>query len=286
MIPSVELTYFIEVAQTLNLSRAAERLNISQPSLSAAVKRLELAVGTTLLIRQKRGVTLTQAGKQLLTHFKGLIQYWDDIKLSALSTANEIYGSVVLGCHPSIGLYYLPEVLSKLLLQYSRLDIQFVHDISRKITEQVIQLSIDIGLVVNPIKHPDLIIHPLKNEEVSLWRSSKMNANHDLISGSAVILCDTALTKTHWLLKRISKKSLRYGRILSSPNLDLVAQLTAHGAGIGILPKFMAMSQTPKLIQLPHAPVYPEEICVIYRHENRNMKALQVIKDALKKYFN
>ena len=62
MVPSAaELEYFLEVSSTLNLSRASERLGISQPSLSLAIKRLEQSVGTELFIRHKHGVTLTQA---------------------------------------------------------------------------------------------------------------------------------------------------------------------------------------------------------------------------------
>lgn len=67
MIPSVaELTYFLEVSNSLNLSRASERLGISQPSLSLAIKRLEQTIGTSLFLRHKHGVSLTQAGKQAI----------------------------------------------------------------------------------------------------------------------------------------------------------------------------------------------------------------------------
>ena len=77
MLSQAELKYFLEVANTKNLSRASERLGISQPTLSVAIKRLENSIGTELLIRQKRGVALTQAGKQLLIHAKQLLQYWE-----------------------------------------------------------------------------------------------------------------------------------------------------------------------------------------------------------------
>lgn len=60
-----DLTYFIELSGTLNFSRASERIGISQPSLSAAIKRLEHAIGTPLFLRGKNGVTLTPAGKRL-----------------------------------------------------------------------------------------------------------------------------------------------------------------------------------------------------------------------------
>src|SRR4029079_13501420 len=153
MIPSsTDLTYFIEVASLLNLSRAAETLGISQPSLTLAMQRLEASVGTSILIRQKRGVTLTKAGKQLLAHARSLLEQWDSIKSAALASTYEVQGCFTLGCHPSVALYSLPHFLPGLLKKYPNLEIQLHHDSSRKITEKVINLSIDIGIVINPVK--------------------------------------------------------------------------------------------------------------------------------------
>ena len=64
-----DLTYFIELTDTFNFSRAAERIGIAKPSLSAAIKRLESVIGVPLFIRIKTGVLLTPVGKQLL-------QFW------------------------------------------------------------------------------------------------------------------------------------------------------------------------------------------------------------------
>ena len=68
-----DLTYFIEVAHTKNLSRAAERLGITQPSLTLAIQRIEHSLGTDVLIRSKKGVVLTKAGRSLLIHSKTLM---------------------------------------------------------------------------------------------------------------------------------------------------------------------------------------------------------------------
>src|SRR5438128_162125 len=191
---SNELIYFNELTNTLNFSRASERLGISQPSLSVAIKRLEQTVGTELFIRGKNGVALTQAGKRLLSHTKQLLQLWDTIKSETLASHHEVQGSISLGCHPSLGRHTLPIILPKLLLDYPKLEIQLKHDISRKILEGVVNLTIDIGLVVNPIKHPDLIILKLYEDEVTFWHSANIkNNNQNLHSGNAVIICDPEL---------------------------------------------------------------------------------------------
>lgn len=284
MLSLTQLRYFIEIANTLNLSRSAEKLGISQPSLSVAIKKLETALGARVFIRQKRGVHLTQAGKQLLAHSKQLLQYWEGTKAKVLASHNEIQGSFILGCHPSLGLHYLANFLPDLLIKHPRLEIQIQHDISRRITEKVINLSVDLGVVVNPIKHPDLILHKLGDDKVTLWQSSKnKNENQMIHSEKVVFICDPELGQTQWLLKNLNKKGIHTRRILSCSNLELIANLTIKGAGIGILPSSVVNSYMPTMLKtIPQMPSFHDEIYLIYRHENRELKALQTIIKAIK----
>lgn len=280
MFPSSnELLYFLEIANTLNVSRAAERLGISQPSLSVAIKRLEEILGTDVLIRHKRGVHLTQAGKQLQQHARELVQKWEDIKSETLASKNLIQGHYTLGCHPSIGRYAFAKLLPELIEKYPKLELHFKHEISRKIVEEVISLSIDIAIVVNPIRHPDLIITKLFNDEVTLWE------NRTKVKGVSVppIIFDPDLPQPQVLLKQFKKTC--YERIITSSNLDVIASLTENGCGIGILPKRVVESTYPKsLTRVPNAPVYQDEICLVYRHENRNVASIQTIITAIKKF--
>lgn len=279
---SNELLYFIELANTLNFSRASERIGINQPSLTAAIKRLEHSVGTELFIRDKHKVVLTQAGKNLLSHAKQLLQLWDTTKASCLASQGEVQGSLILGCHPSIALYLLPRFLPALLAKYSKLEIKLKHDLSRKIAEEIINFMIDIGIVVNPIKHPDLIIKKLFNDEVTCWQARKSSTKL-ISSDEKIIICDPDLRQTQVLLKKIHSKGIKYKRMITTNNLEVVANLTAEGVGIGILPGSVAKSfHQAKLSQLSDAPVFHDEICLVYRHENRNLKTVQVVLEAIK----
>jgi LysR family transcriptional regulator, cell division regulator len=284
MIPSpADLTYFIEVANLSNLSRASESLGISQPSLTLAMRRLESAVGATLLVRHKRGVSLTKAGKQLLGHARHLLQQWDVIKSETLASINEIQGSFTIGCHTSIALRSLPYFLGDLLEKHPGLEIKFQHHLSRKITEQVINLKIDMGIVVNPTKHPDLVIKHLSDDKVTLWRGMGKRKIQDLTSGEAVLLCDPELIQTQSILKSLKKQNIYYRRIIPSDNLEVIGELTKAGCGIGILPGNVAKPR--KLTAIAKAPYYQDEICLLYRGENRHVKAIQIITDAIKKVF-
>lgn len=281
-----DLTYFVEVAHTLNFSRTAKRIGITQPSLSMAIKRLEQAIGTELFIRSKNGVVLTKAGKRLLSHAKQLLQLWDSVKSESLASHYEIQGNFTLGVHPSVALYTLSSFLPKLLMDYPKLEIQLKHDLSRKISEEVINLSIDIGLIVNPTKHPDLIIDKLYEDKVTFWQRKEKNANQEIDSGEAVLICNPDLIQTQWLLKRIHRQGVKYKRMVTSNNLEVIADLTANGGGIGIIPTCVALRAYPdKLIPVPEMPYYHDEICLVRRHENRNIKAVQAIISAIKECF-
>jgi DNA-binding transcriptional LysR family regulator len=286
MLPSAaELEYFLEVANTLSLSRASERLGISQPSLSLAVKRLEQTVGTQLFVRHKHGVTLTPAGKQLLLHTKQLLQYWENTKSHALASQHEVQGYFTLGCHSTVAIHLVSNFLADLLENYPKLEIHLKHDISRRITEQIINLSIDIGIVVNPIKHPDLIIRKLCDDEVTFWVGKNKRKIQDIHSKQAIIICDPELTQTQSLLKKCKKAGIISERIMTVNSLEVVASLTAAGCGIGILPTRVAKSMYPdKLKRIPNTPVYFDEICLAYRNENRNIQAIQTIINTIKNY--
>src|SRR5271163_371626 len=98
MIPSpTELNYFLEIAETLNLSRAAERIGVSQPALTLAVRRLEDSFGHKVLIREKTGVRLTKAGEKLALQSRTLMNEWEKIKSTSTQDEIEVSGRYTIG---------------------------------------------------------------------------------------------------------------------------------------------------------------------------------------------
>ena len=284
MTPSpTDLTYFIEVANLSNLSRASESLGISQPSLTLAMQRLEEIVGAALLTRHKRGVSLTKAGEQLLAHSRELMQRWESIKSQTLASMHEVQGAISVGCHPSVALYTLPHILPKLMAEHPKLGIQLKHDLSRRITENVISLKIDIGIAINPVRHPDLVITHLDNDVITLWCTDPKVGMKQLQDGSAIILCDPEMAQAQNILAQLKKAGLQYDRLLTTNNLEVICALTRQNGGIGILPARIALEAD--LVRIPKAPFYDDEICVLYRGENRNVRAIQVIVETIRKLF-
>lgn len=272
MISPSDLEYFIEISSTKNLSRAAERIGISQPSLTLAIKRIEDELGVSIFIRSKKGVSLTKAGAHLLKHAKHMQQFWGQIKSEASASVNEVTGVLKLGCHPSVGLYTLDKFLPKVLEKNSELDFELTHDLSRKVTEQIISLELDIGLVINPVKHPDLVIQDLFDDIVTLWESKKTYQNHD------VLICDPSLLQTQDIQKKLKKKGFSFSRVITSNSLENIANLINSGAGVGILPTRVANKIAGKDIkEVKNAPKFKDILSVIYRIENRNVKSIQYL---------
>lgn len=287
MIPSpADLTYFVEIASAQNVSRAAERLGISQPSLSLAMQRLEHAVGDPLFVRSKRGVTLTPAGKQLLAHARSLLQTWENVRSEARASVHEIKGAYTIGCHPSMAMRVLSAFLPELAEKHPRLDIRLRHDISRRITEDVISMKADIGIVVNPVRHADLVIQKLTQDEVTFFTAEKRKyKSQDIHSGAAILVCDPDLVQSQVLLRQFRKKNPDFARTITTGSLEVAADMVAQGLGIGILPSKVAERARAPLRRLPNAPVHIDEHCLVYRAENRGVKSVRALCDAIKAAF-
>lgn len=289
MLPSpAELHYFIEVTNTLNVSRAAERLGISQPTLSLAIQRLESAFGAPLLIRTKSGVRLTHAGQKLVTQARTLLHEWDKIREDALRDENEIRGRYIIGCHPSVALYSLPSFVGKLLSENPSLEIKLVHDLSRRITEDVISFKVDFGIVVNPWQHPDLVIKPLCKDEVTLWVSKKPSELQDPYSGNGVLICDADLVQTQFILKQLSKRGMEFKRVMNSTSLEVITALVAANAGMGILPGRVATRIKAQGLKPfgKDSPFFQDRICLVYRADVQKSKASRQLARTIEETMN
>lgn len=286
MLPSpTELNYFLEVATTRNISRAAERLGISQPTLSLAIRRLEDTVGTALLIRTKSGVQLTKSGQKLLSRTRSLVQEWEKLRADAVTDADKVSGVYTIGCHPSVGVYSLG-FLAGLLERNPGLEVKLEHDLSRKITEDVISFKVDFGIVVNPVRHPDLVIRPLLKDEVGYWVASKPSPTQDPYSGDGVLVCDPLLLQTQTLMKQLSERKVKFARTITSSNLEVITSLVADGTGVGILPGLVA-GRFPGLglHRLNELPKFHDKICLVYRADAQSTGTGRFIAKEIERSF-
>lgn len=268
-----DVKYFITVSETLNITRASEIIGISQPALSYAVKRLENEIGGPLFIRLKNGMQLTKLGERFQKRARRLLYEWEQAQNLANPESGLIQGSYTIAVHSSVALYTLERFMPLLQKDFSGVDFNFIHGLSREMTEKVISWEADFGIVVNPIQHPDLVISKLCTDEVTIF--SAQDSQDKLIY-------DQNLAQSQYILKKINKK-INFNAVLNSGNLEVVAKLTSMGMGYGLLPSRVA-AQYEHLKKIKDAPVFKDEICLIYRPEKHNnsisKKIIQIIKSA------
>jgi len=254
-----DLKYFLEVARTGNITRASERLGVTQPSITQALKRLEEKTGIILLERSRKGSSLTRQGEGLFKIGERMLLEWERDTRMIAQGQTEPMGSYSLGLHSSVAQYTLGDFLPSLLDKFPGLEFNLIHDLSRKIAEKVISRECDLGLVINTIPHPDLVIHKLLTDEVTLFK-------HPAYKGNVLIL-DPDIKQSQALLKNI-RKVFDYKREVHSSSLDVIRNLCENKAGMAILPSRVA-ALSEKIKPVTDAPIFKDELSLIYRVERR-----------------
>ncbi len=259
MFNAQDIHYFLEVASTLNITRASERLGISQPAVSQALGRLESDLGVKLLMRGKTGVQLTRAGHRVVRQSQAILHEWNNLKKSAHEEEESLGGQFKVGCHPSVAIYTLGDFLPAFLLKYPEIEIHLKHGLSREIANDIINWKLDLGLVVNPPKHPDLVIKELFRDRVTFWKNPNTKLND-------VLIYNPELMQVQNLLGQIKKQKMKFKRHVESTNLEVILQMASTGAGIAILPTRVAkLSKVPLKKAFQDSPEFEDKICLVYR---------------------
>lgn len=275
MINQTDLKYFLELCKTLHVSRAAERLGITQPALSHCLKRIEEETRLSLFIRTKKGLFLTDAGKRLSERAEELIQKWDDVLLAAQNEVEKVAGLIRFGCHSAVAQYTLPLFLGDFLQKYPDLNLLLSHGLSRHMSEDVVSQKLDAAFVVNPVPHLDLIIKEISRDRVTIWKS-KNCVNRD------VLIVEPSLLQTQDLQRKMQKKNIHFARVIESSSLEVIAQLVINGVGCGILPERVVKAFGGHQINsLKDAPEFHDRICLVYKSEFRRSKRGQALIESV-----
>jgi DNA-binding transcriptional LysR family regulator len=149
------LRYFVAVAEDLHFSRAAERLNIATPTLSAQIRALESVLGVQLFVRTTRGVTLTEAGKRVLEEARLTLSQAERTMLVGRHAGRGEVGSIALGYifGPSVG-----GVVSTALAEFRRShpDVSFTLQKGETLPQlkALAEGTLDVGFMRTPGKYP------------------------------------------------------------------------------------------------------------------------------------
>lgn len=265
---STEVEYFVEVYQTRHISKAAIRLGVTQPTLTLSLQKLEEKLGTKLFHRTKQGVVPTEEGMLVYRKANALLDCWGEVQKGIYRSTSEIIGRFKVGCHQSVGAYVLPKFLDHLHTEAQGIEVELIHDVSRKITEGVVSFAIDIGFVVNPSRHPDLVLKKLGEDRVLFWKKRDAGALPKRI------LADVNLIQMQDILGKTHAKEFKDWKLISTPSLELIRTLTLSGQGIGILPERVAKADGADLVPYDsNLPTYEDKIFLAYRKDVLSSKA-------------
>ena len=151
------LSYFLAIAREQSITRAAESLHVSQPTLSKQMMELEEQLGKQLLIRGRKRVTLTEDGEYLRKSAQEIIALMEKTESSFQESARGVGGDIYLACGESAGMGFLAEVYQELLTDYPDIRLHIHSGDADTITERLDKGLADLGLFHGPSRTTNMI---------------------------------------------------------------------------------------------------------------------------------
>src|SRR5262245_59234449 len=131
------------------MTAAAKSLHVSQPTLTVAMQQLEKELTTQLFVRERSGVRLTTTGDELLKHAEAVFDLLDHAERRIKGLEREDEGSFTLGCHESLGAYFLPEFMASFFRTRPKIELLISNEPSAQVRESVLEGRTHFGIVVN-----------------------------------------------------------------------------------------------------------------------------------------
>jgi LysR family transcriptional regulator, nitrogen assimilation regulatory protein len=269
-----ELRYFHSVARTGNFGRAARELNIGQPNVSHQVQKLEQELGTQLLIRHGRGVTLTRAGSCLMERL--------DIILGLLSTPLEpaaaperTVGTISVALPPEPAPLLVPRLLEACRERWPHLTVVIREGPSASLEEWVLEHRVDVAVLQDPAALDDLAIEPVVTERLGLVSDVRTMWPEGTDSVRVRQLGDLKLIlphPRHWIRRLVDSAAFRRGVVLDQvqqvDGVALTKEMVRSGAGHTVLP-FVAVREEVARGALSFLPIEHNPLLTIHAIASR-----------------
>ncbi|MBT2595948.1 LysR family transcriptional regulator [Arthrobacter sp. ISL-72] len=248
-----QLRYFLVVADELHFGRAAERLHITQPPLTVAVKGLERELGVQLFDRTTRRVTLTAAGQAFKDRIQSAVADLDDAAGDVADVAAGKSGKIRVGFVSSASYTTVPEAIRAFRQRRPRIDLVLHPLTSGEQIEQLLDGNLDLGLIRDPGDVPGLNLELLSTEDlvVVLPETHRLAAAKEVrpedLEGEPMILFP------YRLMPGFVARVLRLFESLPTPPVvvqqaihqETVLGLVAAGLGVSVLPESVQRFQMP-----------------------------------------
>ena len=237
-----QLRTFLEVSRLRSFSRAAEKLSVTQPAISAQIRSLENEVGARLFDRDGGKVTFTAAGRVFEPFAEHVLQCHAHIGTTIAELHRSPRGEIAISANEATSLYVLPTVFAQFKKEYTRVSLKIVRDDRARTMEAVLNREVDFGVVSLPVKDARLTIDIIHKDEIVLVTAP----NHPLVSRDVVTLAE--LPQYSVVLPKQGRQREQIDEIFrgldAHPRIamevessELLKRLVGAGLGMGFLPR-------------------------------------------------
>jgi LysR family hydrogen peroxide-inducible transcriptional activator len=244
-----DLRYLVALADERHFGKAAERCFVSQPTLSAQIRKLEEYLGVPLVERQPKRVALTATGEKIVQRARLLLQEADAIVELAKTDRDPLAGPLKLALIPTVGPYLLPHVVGPLKREVPRLKLMLYEYQTEHLLERLRAGEIDVGVLALPVPLDGLESAELYDEPFTL----AVPASHPLaerdrvriedLRGETVLLLEDGHCLREQALEVCSRVPVNEAQDYRATSLETLRQMVAAGHGITLLPELAA--ETP-----------------------------------------
>jgi LysR family hydrogen peroxide-inducible transcriptional activator len=238
-----QLRYVSAIAETGSFSRAAERCQVAQPSLSQQVLKLEKDLGAKLFDRLGRSVRLTEAGRAFLPHARSILSQMETARTSVTDKCADVRGSVAVGVIPTIAPYMMPRYTTAFAKKYPEAKLRIVEETTPVLVESLRDLSIDLAILALPLRHKDLELFPLYTEPLF----AVLPRNHPRAASESLFLKDLrgesfVMLRDGHCFRDLSIAACTHARVapriaFESDQFSSLFGMVAAGVGISLVPE-------------------------------------------------
>ena len=293
-----ELRYLVAIAEHRHFGRAAEACNVSQPTLSSQIKKLEDELGVTLLERTNKRVDITPVGSQILLHARRALAEAGQIEAVARAARDPMVGPLKLGVIPTVAPYLMPLILKPLKQEYPVLTIELWEDQTRALIDALRNHKLDAAILATDTDAPEIT-------EIELYAEPLLAAlprNHRFAGSKRVderALTDEllVLAEGHCLANQaLSACGAKHGGhgpahargamrgSMQAATLETLVNLVAAGYGATLIPALAAGSLGQRgIVLLPLAGRTRRTIRLVTRPGFPRAQALRAIEKVVRR---
>jgi LysR family transcriptional regulator, hydrogen peroxide-inducible genes activator len=238
-----DLRYLVAVADLRHFGRAAARCFVSQPTLSAQLKKLEQSLGVQLIERAPHNVSLTEAGEQVVARARRILEASDEVVTLARSRRDPLAGRLRIALLPTVGPYLLPRVTPALRKALPRLELRLYEYQTAPMLERLRGGELDLGILALPVELEGLEARELYREAfvVALPERHPLAAHATLraadLRGEKLLLLEEGHCLRDQALEVCSRAGVHDAHDFRATSLETLRQMVATGAGVTLLPE-------------------------------------------------